>query len=139
VCVCVCVCVCVRARACVRVLHMCPHTTTYPSSYYYICILMLLHMSIYVSSYCYIFVLILLCVSSCYYVCLKLLYMCVSSYAYAGSNPPQQDLYQERVRELPRGFKRWHMSMHWCRLGVCVVKGVACLVCVRRSSFLFMS
>jgi hypothetical protein len=36
-------------------LHMCPHTTTYVFSYYYICVLILLYMypraTIYVSSY----------------------------------------------------------------------------------------
>ncbi len=37
-------------------LHMCPHTTTYVSPYYYVCVLILLH----VSSYYYICVLILL-------------------------------------------------------------------------------
>jgi hypothetical protein len=127
VCLCVCVCVCVCVYMCVRVLRKCPHTTTCLSSYCYICVLILLYMcphtAIYVSSYYF------LCPHSTTY---------VSSCAYARSNPPQQDLYQERLRELPHGFKRWHMSMHWCRLVVCVVKGVACIVCVLRS-ILFMS
>jgi hypothetical protein len=45
-------------------LHMCPHTTTYVSAYCYICVLILLHVSsyyyIYIPAYCYICVLILL-------------------------------------------------------------------------------
>jgi hypothetical protein len=45
-------------------LYMCPHTAIYVSSYYYICVLILLYMcphtAIYMSSYCYICVLILL-------------------------------------------------------------------------------
>ncbi len=32
-------------------LHMCPHTTTYVSSYYYICVLILLHMSPHTTAY----------------------------------------------------------------------------------------
>ena len=51
----------------------------YASSYYYICVLILLYMcphtTIYVSSYYYISVLILLYVSAHYYI-----YVCVSSY-----------------------------------------------------------
>ena len=46
-------------------LHMCPHTTTHVSSYYYICVLILLlyrypHTKIFVSAYYYICVCILL-------------------------------------------------------------------------------
>ncbi len=65
---------------------MCPHTTTYVSSYYYVCVLVLLyicvlvllvsshyymcpHTTIYVSSFYYICVLILLYMSSCYSMC----------------------------------------------------------------------
>jgi hypothetical protein len=47
---------------------MCPHTTTYVSSYYY-CVLILL----YVSSYYYTCFLILLYASSFYYICVLIL------------------------------------------------------------------
>jgi hypothetical protein len=57
---------------------MCPHTTTHVSSYYYICVLIQLHMcphtTIYVSSY--------------YYTCvLILLYMCPHTTIHASSRP----------------------------------------------------
>jgi hypothetical protein len=43
-------------RALPRLLHTCPHTSVYVSSYYYLCVLILLnmcpHTAIYVSSYC---------------------------------------------------------------------------------------
>ena len=57
---------------------MCPHTTTYVSSSYYICVLMLVYMSttIYVSSYYYMCPHTTLYVSSSYYICvLMLLYL----------------------------------------------------------------
>jgi hypothetical protein len=49
-------------QVCVLILlHVCPHTATYASSYYYICVLILLHMCPHtttsVSSYYYICVL----------------------------------------------------------------------------------
>ena len=53
--------------------HRCgPHTTAFMSSYYYMCVLMLL----YVSSCYYICVLIPLYVSSSYYICVLLPYIC---------------------------------------------------------------
>ena len=68
----------------------------YVSSYYHICVLVLIYVcpyTMYVSSYYYVCVLILLYVSSCYYICvLILLYMCphttkyVSSYVYSCYN-----------------------------------------------------
>ncbi len=46
----------------VGILHMCPHTAMYVSSYCYVCVLILLHVcphtAMYVSSYCYVCVLI---------------------------------------------------------------------------------
>ena len=32
------------------------------------------------------------------------------------SNPPEVELYQERIKDLPHGFKRWKNSMHWGRV-----------------------
>ncbi len=79
---------------------MCPHTTIYVSSYYYICVHILLYMcphtTIYVSSYCYICVPIYMCPDTTVVAAYKrprilvyrrpLLYMCptiyVSSYHY---------------------------------------------------------
>ena len=56
---------CVRILLYVLILlHVCPHTATYVSSYCYICVLILLHVcphtATYVPSYCYMCVLILL-------------------------------------------------------------------------------
>ena len=73
------ICVLTRCRyMCLMLLCMCPHTSIYVSSCYYICVLMLLYMcphtSIYVSSYYYICVRMLLYphttmyVSSRYYI-----------------------------------------------------------------------
>ena len=33
-----------------------------------------------------------------------------------GSNPPPEELYQERIKDLPHGFKQWNLSMHWGRV-----------------------
>ena len=53
-------------------MYLCPHTTTYASSYYYICVLILLNVSAY-----YCMCPQLLYVSACYYKCvLSLLYVC---------------------------------------------------------------
>ena len=34
----------------------------------------------------------------------------------ARSNPPPADLYSERLQDLPSGFRRWKVSMHWGRI-----------------------
>ena len=34
----------------------------------------------------------------------------------ARSNPPPPDLYSERLQDLPSGFRRWKVSMHWGRI-----------------------
>jgi hypothetical protein len=32
------------------------------------------------------------------------------------SNPPPAEVYRERVNDLPSGFKKWNVSMHWGRI-----------------------
>lgn len=32
------------------------------------------------------------------------------------NNPPPEEVYQDRVNDLPRGFKKWNVSMHWGRI-----------------------
>jgi hypothetical protein len=71
-------------------LHLCPHTTLFVSSYYYICVLILLyscpHTTTSVSSYYFIRVLILLCMCPYYFIrVLILLHMCPHTTLYVSS------------------------------------------------------
>jgi hypothetical protein len=96
-----------KARFQVKVLYislyMCPHTTLYLSSYYYISVLILLYMTakspstkhafqvkvlcMYMSTYCYISVLILqyILMAVCYISVLILLYNCPNTAIYLSS------------------------------------------------------